>query len=623
MDQQHNRNFLMALVLSFAVLLLWNIFYGYPAIKEERAKKAEQPAAQSQQTGQPAAPSTAPRPEATTQVPSAGQGAATPEKLKPRAAVLAQSPRVAVDTPSLKGSIALKGGRIDDLVLRKYTNAIEPDSGNVVLFTPSSAEHAFYAEHGWSADPGARLKLPDLHSQWSPQGPSTLTPEQPVTLVWDNGEGLIFRRVISVDENYMFTVRQEVENQTGAPVTLYPYALVSRHDTPTGTSYLILHRGYTGVLGENGLKEVEYDSDHLIRDAKDDEDENTEFKNVEGGWLGFTDEYWAGVVIPDQKATYTAKYSIITTFGDERYQADYLQNAVTVAAGAKADVESRVFAGAKEVRLVDAYDENLNIDRFELLIDWGWLYFLTKPMFYALDYCYKLVGNFGLAILIVTILIKLILFPLANKSYVSMSRMKKMQPEMERIKKRFEGDMMRQQQAISEMYKKEKLNPAAGCWPVFIQIPVFFALYKVLFTTIEMRQAPFFGWIKDLSAPDPTSIWNLFGLLPFDPSVIIPSYMSFLEVGAWPLVMGLIMFVQMRLNPTPTDPTQAKLFTWMPVFFTFLLAQFPAGLVIYWTWNNLLSVLQQSYIMSRQGVEIALWENLGLKSKRAGERPET
>ena len=302
--------------------------------------------------------------------------------------------------------------------------------------------------------------------------------------------------------------------------------------------------------------------------------------------------------------------------GAERFQTDYLMGAVSVPAGGKAETKGYVFAGAKEVNLVDSYAKKYEIPKFDLLIDWGWFYFLTKPMFYALDFFFKLVGNFGLAILIVTLIIKLVLFPLANKSYVSMSKMKKLQPELVKLKDRYGDDRMRQQQAMMELYKKEKVNPASGCLPILVQIPVFFALYKVLFVTIEMRHAPFFGWIKDLSAPDPTSVFNLFGLLPFDPATV-PVVGHFLMIGAWPLIMGVTMWVQMKLNPAPPDPIQAKVFAWMPVFFTFLLAGFPAGLVIYWAWNNFLSVLQQATIMHRQGVEIPLLENLGF-NKAAG-----
>jgi len=321
-------------------------------------------------------------------------------------------------------------------------------------------------------------------------------------------------------------------------------------------------------------------------------------------------------VIPEQGKAFEAKFSGTQSEGRDRFQTDYLLAPLSIPAGGTGEAKGQVFAGAKEVNVVDGYAEKYGIPKFDLLIDWGWFYFLTKPLFFALDFFFKLVGNFGVAILIVTVLIKLVFFPLANKSYVAMSKMKLLAPEMQRIKERYGDDRMRQQQAMMELYKKEKVNPASGCLPILVQIPVFFALYKVLFVTIEMRHAPFFGWIKDLSAPDPTSIFNLFGLIPWDPP-------SFLLIGIWPLIMGVTMWVQMKLNPAPPDPMQQKIFTWMPVFFTFLLASFPAGLVIYWAWNNLLSVIQQSVIMARQGVEIPLLENLGIKNNKKSAKGET
>jgi YidC/Oxa1 family membrane protein insertase len=357
-----------------------------------------------------------------------------------------------------------------------------------------------------------------------------------------------------------------------------------------------LHEGLIGVV-DDGLQEISYSS------ALEDQPET--FKS-ENGWLGITDKYWATAMVPAQNIPFEAKFSGSDNGGKKRFQSDYLMSAMNIAPGATVNVSGQIFAGAKEVNVVDSYASTYNIPKFDLLIDWGWFYFLTKPLFYALDYFFRLVGNFGVSILIVTVLIKLILFPLANKSYVSMSRMKKLAPEMQKIKERYGDDRMRQQQAMMDLYKKEKVNPASGCLPILVQIPVFFALYKVLFVTIEMRHAPFFGWIKDLSAPDPTSIFNLFGLIPWDPPL-------FLMVGIWPIIMGVTMWFQMKLNPAPPDPIQQKIFTWMPVVFTYMLASFPSGLVIYWAWNNFLSILQQSAIMWRQGVDIPLLENLGFK----------
>jgi len=434
-----------------------------------------------------------------------------------------------------------------------------------------------------------------------------------VTLSYDNGKGLKFTRTIALDDKYMFTIDDTVANTGSDSVTLYPYALVSRHETPKVQGFYILHEGLIGVVDDGGLEEISY--------KKAVENPPATFKS-QNGWLGITDKYWATVVIPEQGKGFDAKFSGTQSEGRDRFQTDYLMGPLSIPAGGTGEAKGQVFAGAKEVNTVDAYASKYGIPKFDLLIDWGWFYFLTKPLFFALDFFYKLVGNFGVAILIVTLCIKLVLFPLANKSYVSMSKMKLLAPEMQRIKERYGDDRMRQQQAMMELYKKEKVNPASGCLPILVQIPVFFALYKVLFVTIEMRHAPFFGWIKDLSAPDPTSVFNLFGLLPFDPSQV-PVIGHFLLIGAWPLVMGVTMWVQMKLNPAPPDPMQQKIFAWMPVFFTFLLASFPAGLVIYWAWNNTLSVIQQSVIMARQGVEIPLLENLGIKNNKKRAKGET
>ena len=611
---ENNRNFIMAIVLSIAVLIGWQVLYNGPKTREQQALK--QSMAQQKTTAKTArqAPSTIPRQSAdgappqpladgTPPQPSGvpGTDPAVPSSAN-RKTVLAQAERLSVETPKLNGSISLTGARIDDLVMTRYRESVDPSSPSVTLFSPSGTVSAFYAEHGWVGDGTGTHKLPSASTKWTIESGSKLTPETPVTLKWDNGGGLIFRRSFSVDESYMFTISQEVENKSTSPVTLFPYALLSRHGRPDVQSFYILHEGLIGILGEDGLQEIDYE------DAVDDK--VTSFKDIKGGWLGITDKYWAAVVVPDQQTTYQGRFSGNVVNGQERFQTDYLASAVQIPAGGKGSASGLLFAGAKEVDVVDTNAEKHNIDRFDLLIDWGWFYFLTKPMFFAIDFFYKLIGNFGVAILLVTVLIKLALFPLANKSYVSMSKMKKLQPEMVKIKERFPDDKTRQQQATMEMYKKEKVNPASGCLPIIVQIPIFFSLYKVLFVTIEMRHAPFYGWIQDLSAPDPTTLFNLFGLIPFDPP-------SFLMVGIWPLIMGVSMFVQMRLNPAPPDPIQAQIFAWMPVMFTFLLAPFPAGLVIYWAWNNTLSVMQQSFIMKRQGVPITLFDNMGM-SKMMG-----
>ncbi|NJL50655.1 MAG: membrane protein insertase YidC, partial [Blastochloris sp.] len=517
-----------------------------------------------------------------------------------RSAALAASSRVAIETASLKGSVNLRGGRIDDLALRKYRETVDPKSPSIELLSPSASQHPFYAEFGWVAPPNVNIPLPGPDTEWTAESKEPLSEATPVVLTWDNGKGLVFRRTIAVDDRYMFTVTDQVENRGADPVSLYNYGLISRHGTPQTSGFYILHEGLIGVFGDAGLQEVSYSTAA----------EGPKTWRSTGGWLGITDKYWAATLIPDQSAPIQARFSSGQIGQLKTYQTDYLTDAVQIAPGAKTEVTGRLFAGAKEVQTVDGYEVKYGIKKFELLIDWGWFYFITKPLFYALDFFYKQVGNIGLAILIVTVILKLIFFPLANKSYASLAKMKAVQPQMLAIKERYADDKMKFQQAMLELYRKEKINPLAGCWPVLIQIPVFFALYKVLFVTIEMRHAPFYGWIHDLAAPDPTTVFNLFGLIPWQPP-------SLLMLGAWPLIMGLTMWVQMKLNPPATDPTQRLIFAWMPVMFTFMLASFPAGLVIYWTWNNALSIAQQAYIMRRNGVKVELWDNLkGSLSKK-------
>jgi YidC/Oxa1 family membrane protein insertase len=595
-----HKNTILAIVLSALVLIAWQIYFGVPQMEKQKQIQQQQAQERSQQppplpqqpgaTQAPSAPGTAPQ---VTQPGAAAQPVT-------RDAALAASPRVRIETPSLSGSIALKGGRIDDLSLVKYRETVEPNSPPIVLLAPSGSPHPFYAEFGWSAQSGTSVKLPGPDTVWQQEGSGALSVGRPVTLVYDNGEGLQFRRTIAVDENYLFTLKDEVINKDAAPVTLYPFALISRHGTPQTLGYYILHEGLIGVFGDKGLQEETY--------ANMEKQKELSF-TATNVWLGITDKYWAATLLPDTSMQVNAKFSTGTIGNIKTYQTDYLGPAQTIAPGGSAAVDGRLFAGAKEVSIVDGYNERLKLNKFDRLIDWGWFYFITKPLFLALDWIYRLVGNFGVAILIVTVIIKIFFFPLANKSYASMAKMKAVQPEMMAIRERFADDKMKQQQAMMELYKKEKINPIAGCLPIIIQIPVFFALYKVLFVTIEMRHAPFFGWIKDLAAPDPTTVFNLFGLIPWDPSHV-PLIGPFLLLGIWPLIMGVTMWFQMKLNPAPPDPTQAMIFNYMPIIFTFMLASFPAGLVIYWAWNNTLSVIQQSVIMHKHGAKIELWDNL-------------
>jgi YidC/Oxa1 family membrane protein insertase len=595
------KNTILAIVLSALVLVTWQYFVGWPQIEKQR-QEAQQKTQQQQQM-QPGQSGQAPQPAQSGSAPQLpGQvGAPLPgQKLTRAAAIEASGARIKIETPKMQGSITLKGGRIDDLSLSLYRETVNPNAPPIVLFSPSGSPHPFYAEFGWVAAAGATAKLADGSAIWRQDGAGALAVGRPVTLVYDNGEGLEFRRTISVDDNYLFTVEDRVTNKGAAPITLHPYALVSRHGTPETLGYYILHEGMIGVL-EDKLQEFTY--------SDVEKKKLIVFTKAANAWLGITDKYWAATLIPRSDAKIDARFMATTTATLKTYQSDYLGEAQTIAPGATGVTNTRLFAGAKEVAIVDGYEKQLKINKFELLIDWGWFYFVTKPMFWAIDLLFRWLGNFGLAILAVTVIIKIIFFPLANKSYASMAKMKAVQPQMMAIRERFPDDKVKQQQELMDLYKKEKINPVAGCLPILIQIPVFFALYKVLFISIEMRHAPFYGWIKDLSAQDPTNIFNLFGLIPWDPT-LLPLIGPFLHLGIWPLIMGVTMWVQMKLNPAPPDPTQKILFDWMPVIFTFMLASFSAGLVIYWAWNNFLSIVQQSVIMRKHGAKIELWDNL-------------
>ncbi len=607
-----SRNTILAVILSGLVLIGWQYFYNVPQMEKQRAQQAQselaKPAPQPGGTTPPATtPQTGVAPAPSASTPATNQPAsAAPVS---RDAAIASTPRVKIDTPRLSGSISLKGARIDDLSLLQFRETVDPSSPPIVLYSPSGTAEPYYAEFGWVPAAGSTVKLPDRDTVWQQEGSGSLTPTSPVVLKYDNGDGLTFRRTIAIDDRYLFTIKDDVTNIGNAPVTLYQFALISRHGTPQVAGYYILHEGLIGYLDDQGLQEYGYKK---IDDAK-----AVSFK-VTNGWLGITDKYWASALLPDTNAQLQARFSSNLVGSIRTYQTDYLQDPQTIAIGGTASANARLFAGAKEASVVGinfpfaglgGYNKQLGLNHFDLLIDWGWFYFITKPMFLALDWFYHLFGNFGWAILAVTVIVKLLFFPLANKSYASMAKMKSVQPQLAALKERYPDDKVKQQQEMMEIYKKEKINPIAGCLPVALQIPVFFSLYKVLFVTIEMRHAPFIGWIKDLSAPDPTNLFNLFGLIPFDPTHV-PLFGYYLVLGVWPIIMGITMWFQMKLNPTPPDPTQKMIFDWMPLIFTFMLAGFPAGLVIYWAWNNLLSVAQQSYIMRRNGVKVELFDNL-------------
>jgi len=502
---------------------------------------------------------------------------------------LAQSRRVKIDTPKLEGSINLTGARIDDLKLKNYRETVDKNSPIITLLNPSETADGYFVELGYTGAPNAGLPGPT--TAWTVSGNDTLTPETPVTLTYASPGGITFERKISVDREYMFTVADTVKNSSGTDVPLLAYGRLVRNTIPAVAPAYVLHEGYVGVL--NGTLE-ETTWAHDVEPVK--------HSDVADGWFGLTDKYWAATIMPPKGANFETSFTHVAT-GRRPFQADYRQLAGDLKAGETKTLQTRVFAGAKEVDVVDAYQDEGQITNFYKLIDWGWFEIITRPMFKLMDWLYKYFGNFGLAILGTTVIVKLLFFPIANRQYASMAKMKVLQPKLEELKAKHGDDRMALQTAMMQLYKEEKVNPLAGCWPILLQIPVFFALYKVIYITIEMRHAPFFGWIQDLSAPDPTTIFNLFGLIPWTPP-------HALMLGIWPIIMGITMFVQMRMNPTPPDPTQAMIFNWMPLIFTFMLAAFPAGLVIYWAWNNTLSVIQQAIIMKRHGAKIELFDNL-------------
>ena len=570
------RNIVLAIILTMAILFGFDM---YMAQFQPPVDEAAQSQAMNGDNAVP--PASGDLPPAASLPGMEAMGAV--QAVRPRAEVLADDDRVTISTPKLKGSIRLKGARFDDLILTAYKDSLEADAQDVVLLAPQHSDNPYYVEYGWVSTTEPSSALPTANSVWKADRTS-LTPQTPVTLTWDNGQGLVFARTFSIDENYMLQVDQSVTNNADRDVNVQPYGLIKRTGTPEISGFFILHEGPIGVFAD-GLEEIDYE------DLRDDGDVN--FQST-GGWAGITDKYWLVAMVPDNEAA-TETYMVHRKRnGIDNYQASMRSTGGTIAPGQTLTNASHLFAGAKINSMIDAYGESMDIRLFDRAIDWGWLYYLTKPIFYALSFLQDYVGNFGVAILLLTVLIKLLFFQLANKSYVSMSAMRKLQPKMVALRERYADDKQKQQQEMMKMYQEEKVNPVSGCLPMLIQIPVFFALYKVLFVSIEMRQAPFFGWVQDLSAPDPLLITNLFGLIPFDPP-------GFLAIGVWPLLMGITMYAQQKLNPAPQDPVQAKVFMLLPIMFTFLLAAFPVGLVIYWTWNNVLTIAQQWVIMKRHG----------------------
>ena len=499
---------------------------------------------------------------------------------KARNEIINESERISIENDFINGSINLTGARIDDIILKKYRIDLSSDSENVKFLSPKGSENPYFAEYGWVTSNNNKIELPNANTVWK-SNKSIISPEAPVVLSWDNGNGLIFKRTISIDTEYMFSIQQTIINNTSEDIILYPYGLINRTGVPKLSGLFILHEGPIGVLNDR-VKELDYD------DLEDDKKISEKSKK---GWIGITDKYWLAALIPNQESNFEGHFQSFSRGADIKFQTSYLGPQIIIASNNQASYISQFYAGAKEVPILDKHEEN-GIPMFDRAIDFGWFYIITKPLSYLLHFFSSYMGNVGLAIIALTICIRIILFPLANKSFKSMNKMKILQPKMMEIRERFGNDKVQMQKEVMALYKKEKANPLAGCLPILLQIPVFFALYKVLTVTLEMRQAPFFGWIKDLSVPDPYSIFNIFGLIPID----LP---SFLIIGTWPLLMGATMFLQQKLNPAPPDPIQAKVMAMLPFIFIFLFAQFAAGLVLYWTCNNILSIAQQWIIMKK------------------------
>ena len=550
------RNVLLAIVLSTIVLIFWGTFFAAPIV--------EQPSEEKQITKNEDASS-----------PSIDEGQKNLVNEITRDELMGDTKRIKVENENIKGSISLQGAIIDDIIFKNYKETLNSEN-KVIFLNPKNSPEEYFIETGWASGGNEKIKLPLGDTIWKVKGNSTLTPNNPVTIEWDNGEGLIFTKKIELDEKFLFKITQGIKNNSNKSFQFYPYAQITRGGKPEGMQIYILHEGFLGVFGEE-----------LVEEDYDDIEKEKFTINSSKGWLGITDKYWLTAIVPEKgnefKAEFVAK--------NEKYRANYIiKNPKILNPGNSITNNINAFVAAKEVAVIDGYAEQLKIEKFDLAIDWGWFYFFTKPLFFVIDYFFKLTGNFGFAIVIITALVRLIFFPLANYSFKSMAKMKILQPEMIRLKELHKDDKVKLQQEMMALYKREKVNPISGCLPVLIQIPFFFAIYKMLYVTLEMRHQPFFGWIKDLSERDPTSIFNLFGLIPWDPP-------TFLMIGAWPILMGLSMYVQQKLNPTPPDPIQAKIFMFFPLFLTIILAPFPSGLVVYWTVNNILTIAQQWVIM--------------------------
>ena len=549
-----SKNVLMAIVLSTLVLVFWATFFEPPPVErqiaEDQVIKSEEPSSPSIEKVELS-------------------------KKIARDDTIDSVARVKIENNNIKGSISLQGAIIDDIIFKNYKESLESDQ-KVIFLNPKSSDEGYYIETGWASNSNEKLKLPLDNTIWKVKGNKVLTPNNPIVLEWDNNEGLIFTKKIELDDKYLFKISQGIKNTSNKSYEFFPYAQITRNYKPDVIPIYILHEGFIGMFDDE-LKEEDYE---------DVEDEKF-IINSSKGWLGITDKYWLTAIVPEKGKKFKSEFLSI----DGKYKANFIIKEPTVlSSNASITNEINAFVMAKEVAVIDGYAEKLDIEKFDLTIDWGWFYFITKPLFFVIEYFFKLTGNFGVAIIILTALVRIVFFPLANYSFRSMAKMKILQPEMVRLKELHKDDKTKLQQEMMALYKREKVNPVSGCLPVLIQIPFFFAVYKMLYVTIEMRQQPFFGWIQDLSARDPTSIFNLFGLIPWDPP-------TFLMIGVWPILMGLTMFLQQKLNPTPPDPMQAKIFMFLPIFLTIILAPFPSGLVVYWTISNVLTIAQQWVII--------------------------
>ena len=555
------KNVIAAISLSAAVIILYSLFFA-PAVVEQKDIQNDKNISSE---------------NSSTDAPSLVQDEETIKISRNDA--LKENERVLFENDKIKGSISLIGSSIDDLTFKNYTNTLNGDD-NVILLNPKQSDNGYYVETGW-ATTNKNIDLPNSKSLWSIEGSNKLTPNSPVILSWTNSQNIKFLKEISIDKQYLFNIKQTIINNSDKTYNFYPYGQIIRNVAPDVTNFYILHEGLIGVF-----------DDQLVEEDYDDIEEKKYSKNAQSGWLGITDKYWLTSIIPEKDKSFRSDFDY-----KNKFRANFIEtNATEVGASETKSNSIRVIIAAKEVNVIDGYAESENINKFDLAIDWGWFYFIVKPLFFAIQYFFNLAGNFGIAIIMITACIRLAFFPLANYSFRSMAKMKVLQPEMTRLKELHKEDKMKLQQEMMALYKREKVNPISGCLPIFIQIPFFFAIYKVLFVTIEMRHQPFFGWIKDLSERDPTSIFNLFGLIPWDPP-------SFLLIGVWPCLMGVSMWMQQKLNPTPPDPVQAKIFMFFPLFLTVILAPFPAGLVIYWTINNILTMAQQYIIIKRTTVK--------------------